>query len=447
MRCPLPFLAFAFVAAATASGQTPRSRTDIGERVDAYVAPLIALRVFDGIVLVAHCDSILSQRVFGFASRELRIPVHPASRYRIASVSKAFTKVLIGKLADQHKLGLDEPVSRWLPNLPSAGKITVRMLLDHRSGVPSVNSIRYDEEAFEQNTLEMLVDSIAKLPLDFEPGASRRYSNGGYAVLARLVELIERAPFGLVLERELLRPLGLNETQHESKGAVIPDLATGYMPSPSSPGTMVKADFQETETKAGGGSLTSSARDMLKWARSVRRSSILRPETWDALFPAGNERIEWSGRSPGYNAYVLHERRSDLTVIVLSNNYGAGMTSDIAEAAIAIAKGNEPAPLAVTAPAPISTAVTGLAGRYNLPPGAIPVPPGTPMELRLSGQHLVVYLGATPVDVLVPQPGGKFLSRALWSLVVPHDAAAGTPASIEVRALYRDYSFRATRMP
>jgi hypothetical protein len=166
------------------------------------------------------------------------------------------------------------------------------------------------------------------------------------------------------------------------------------------------------------------------------------------LFPAPNGRIELSGRSPGYNAYLLYERASDLTAIVLSNNYAAGMTAEVAEAAIAIAKAKIPASLPVSAPVSVAQEVlSGLAGRYGLPSGALPVPPGTPMELRMHGRDLVVYLGDAPVDVLVPQPGGKFLSRALWSLVEPHAASGTASAFLEIRALYRDSSFRAVKMP
>ena len=442
MKTPLLSFLGALVLTNAASRQAQVQRPALSGRIDAFVAPLNSLDVFDGVILVAHGDSILTQRRYGMASLELNVPVTPSTRFRIASVSKSFTRALVGKLADKGRLGLDDPVSRWIPRFPSAEKITIRQLLDHKAGVPGVNSLPFDEEAIAPNSLAMLVDSIAKMPLEFAPGTSRRYSNGGYAVLARVIEILESTSYASVLKREILDPLGLTETTHESNGEVIRNLAGGYAPSPEKFGVMVRAPFQETETKAGGGSLVSSSRDMLKWVRSIGRSNILRAATWSELFPAANGLIEWSGRSPGFNSYVRYERSSDFTAIVLSNNYSAGMTGEIAEAAIAMAKGLSPAPLPVVAPLRASPdTIAKLAGRYTMPAGELGLPPGTPLVLRVQRGELIAYLGTTPVDVLVPQPSGKFLSRTLWSIVQPVESG------IEVRTLYRDHSFRATRMP
>ena len=348
---------------------------------------------------------------------------------------------------DKGRLSLDDPLARWLPRFPSAQTITIRQLLDHRAGVPSVNSLPFDEEALAPNTLEKLVDSIARMPLDFQPGTSRRYSNGGYAVLARMIEKLEGVSYSVALDREILHPLGLGETAHESNGLVIRGMASGYMPSPERRGVMIRAPFQETETKAGGGSLVSSARDMIKWVRAIGRSPVLRTATWSELFPSATARIEFSGRSPGYNSYVLHERDSNLAVIVLANNYAAGMTGEIAEAALALARGRAPVALPVVAPvtAPAEQ-LSKLPGQFRMPPGELGLPPDTHLEIRLRDGDLIAYLGTTPVDVLIPQPGGRFLSRTLWSLVEPVAAPSGSIAGLEIRALYRDHSFRAMRM-
>jgi CubicO group peptidase (beta-lactamase class C family) len=435
--------AFAGARGVAAQARTSSSRA-LAARVDAYVAPLLELQVFSGTILTAHGDSILLERSYGLADAEHGIPVKAGDVFRIASISKSFTKGVIGRLVDKHLLSLDDSISRWWPNMPSASRITVRMIVEHRSGIPNINSLPYDEEALEPNTLARVVDSIVRKPLDFEPGARTRYSNGGYAVLARIIELVTGRPYEDVVTSELFEPLHLTHTRHGADGLIVEHLARGYAPSPERPGQLQVAPFQEMNTKAGGGSLVSSARDLLLWAHAIGRSPLLTSSSWAALFPGSDSTFVFTGRCPGYNVVLQHDRRRDATTIVLVNNYAGGMVADVAEAVAALARGEAPKALPVVRPVRADTsAQRALAGTYTLPSGALPVPPGTIVELRVSGDHLVVYLGAVPVDVLVPQGPRTYLARALWSMV---EAPAQGADSVKVRALYRDQSFHARRV-
>src|SRR5262245_35653749 len=114
---------------------------------DAILQPLIDLGVFQGAVLVARGDRVLLEKGYGFANVELGVPNTPERVFRIASLSKPFTEVALGRLIETGKLDLDTPLARFLPAAPSADRITLRMLLTHRAGIPSRNSIPYDEEA------------------------------------------------------------------------------------------------------------------------------------------------------------------------------------------------------------------------------------------------------------------------------------------------------------
>ena len=415
--------------------------------VDEYMGPLLELQVFSGTLLVARGDTIALERSYGLADVEQHVSFTDSTVFRIASISKSFTRALLGRLSDQGRLSVDDRLSRWLPKLPSSDRITLRMLLDHRSGIKHVNSLPYDEEAIESNSLKRLVDSIARLPLDFEPGTARRYSNGGYAVLARVIELAAGDVFGAVLEREILTPLQLSQTAHEADGTIVRHAARGYMPSPEIAGRLVRAPFQEMDTKTGGGSMVSSARDLVKWMRAIGRSEILREATWADLFPRKDSVFAFDGRAPGFNVFVSHDRKRDATTVVLANNYSAGMVGDVAVAAEAIALGSSPKALPVEPPAESpNSQLRSLVGRYGIPDGALPVPPGSAVDLKLVNGHLVVCLGPTPVDVLVPQQNGTFLARTLWSMVEPGAKTGDIANSITVRALYRDHSFSAARV-
>jgi CubicO group peptidase (beta-lactamase class C family) len=178
------------VAACGAAPATspPTAARGLAAEVDAYLAPLAAIHVFQGAVLVARGDSIVLAKGYGLANLELGIPNTAARVFRIASLSKVFTQVALGKLVDDGKLALTDPLSHFLPGHAHGDRITLEMLRTHRAGIPNENSIPYDEEASAPNTLARLVDKLMGRPLEFEPGARSGYSNGGYALLAAVIE-------------------------------------------------------------------------------------------------------------------------------------------------------------------------------------------------------------------------------------------------------------------
>ncbi len=423
-----------------------RQGSSLAVTLDQYVAPLIDLGVFSGTILVSRGGRTVIERSYGLADAENAIPVGPSTVFRIASISKSFTSALIGRLADQKQLSLNDPLSRWLPTMPSADRITLRQLLVHRAGIPNVNSLLYDEETLAPNSLAELVDSISHLPLDFEPDTRSSYSNGGYALLARVVVLVTHETFERVLHGVILQPLHLNQTRHESDGMIIAHLARGYMPCTDRAYCTVHAPYQEMSTKTGGGSMVSSPRDLITWVRAIGRSKILKPETWAELFPSPDSTLAFQGRAPGFNVIVTHDRRRDLTTVVLANNYAAGMVADVAAGVDAIALGNTPRVLPATGPATVSEAEQNtLLGKYSVPDGVLPIPPASTLDIRMIGDHLVAYLGGTPVDVLIPQGHRSFLARSLWSIFVVEGKSSAVD-SITVRALYRNFSFTAKRI-
>lgn len=437
-------LVLALPAPAVVRAQNVGAPEGLASTVDAYVAPLRALDIFSGVVLLARGDSILFQKAYGMAEREHQVAVTPGSVFRIASLTKSFTRALAGRLAERGELDLDASIERWLPEFPGAASITVRLLLNHRAGVPSVNSLPYDEESLEPNTLAELVDSLAGMPLDFEPGSARRYSNGGYAVVTRILELAGGADYGTLLQQHILGPVGLRHTGNESDAEIVPGRAHGYAPSPVSFCRTIHAPFQEMATKTGGGSLVSTAGDLHRWARAIGDHPVLEPSTWIELFPE-SESLVMTGRSPGYNAALL--RDGDLIAVVLANSYAAGMTYDVARALIELAAGRTPDALAVSPPVPTDAATaSAILGSYRLPNEYLQLDEAPAFEIRQMEGELVALLGDVPLDVLVPQGERSFLLRSLWSMVMFEAPVARRSPGLELRPLYMDASFQAPRI-
>lgn len=434
---------FAVIPAMAGAAAPPRD-APLASRVRAYLQPYVDLDVFSGVVLIARGENVLMAEPFGKANRELGVANDVHQRFRIASISKAFTAVAIGTLIDAGKLGLDTRLAKFLPGYPRAGQITIDELLTHRAGIPNDNSLPYDEEAIKQNDLDALVAKLESEPLTFDPGTKRRYSNGGYALLAAVIEKVTGETYAQYLGHAVLEPMGLHHTEQEADGEVVPHRAYGYMPDASRPRVMAVAPYQQMATKTGGGSLVSTAADLHRFGLGLMTSPVLRGATWKALFHPHDGSLFFDGRCPGFNSALFRDLKDNLVIVVLSNNYASGMLADVTDALAKLARGKTPDPVElrsdVTVPA---SRLAVFSGRYEPPEGVLPLPPGTLIDVALVGDHLVVRVGTTPVDVLVPQSDRSFLARNLWSRLT--FASDGTTMVDE--PLYRPGEVTLKRVP
>jgi CubicO group peptidase (beta-lactamase class C family) len=383
--------------------------------VDAYLKPLQDLDVFQGVVLVARGDRALASKAYGFANLELQVPNTVDQVFRIASLSKPFTEVAVGTLVEEKRIEFTDPLSRFLPDFPSGDRITIEMLLAHRAGIPNMNSIPYDEEAFEGNSLDSLVRVLGGRPLDFEPGSQRRYSNGGYAILACVIEKVTGMSYDQYLQQSVSGPLGLQHTRHERDQDLVANRAFGYMPNPIERHGLVPAPFQQMATKTGGGSLISTAGDLHRFLRAAYHDNVITTASWRKIFPPSDSSIAFQGRCPGFNSYAARDLEHDIVVVVLANNYASGMLADIGGDLMEIAQGRAPEKPAWKADEVVDPkSARDYAGQYRAPSGALPYG-DLPIGVRQLGAELVLYLGPSPVDVLIPQSQGVFLLRNLWS--------------------------------
>lgn len=419
----------------TAVLATGASAEKLRAAIDAHVAPYQALDLFQGVVLVARGDKVLVEKGYGFANVELGVRNTPANVFRIASLTKVFTEVLLGRLEEEGRLQMSAPLSRYLPEFPRGDSITIEMLRVHRAGIPNMNSIPFDEEAREPNTLDSLIRAIAREPLDFPPGSRRRYSNGGYAVLAAVIEKATGQRYADALSGHVLRPLGLTHTFEEADGMLVPNRAYGYTASPRSRRGLELPPFQEMVTKSGGGSLVSTAGDLHRLLRAMYTDRPIQADTWRRLFPSDSV-FTFQGRCPGYNVFMARDFTHDIVVVVLCNNYAAGMVGDIGADLVAMATGRQVAKPRWRADVPVDSArVTAFLGTYRSQPGALPYGDG-PYTLSWRAGDLVLERGRTPSDALIPQGDDRYLLRNHWSEMRLVPGGPDGAASVTLRPLW-----------
>lgn len=287
-------------------------------------------------VLVVRDGAPVVRRSYGLADLETGTPAAPHTNYRLASVSKQFTATAILLLARDGKLGLDDPVRKWLPSLPAkaADAITIEHLLTHTSGV-----IDY-EDLMAEDATEQVHDADALRLLEtqnrtyFAPGSDYRYSNSGYALLALIVEKASGKRYADFLRERIFLPLGMDRTMAYEKGiSEVSDRAYGYS---LIDGRWQRTDQSSTSAVLGDGGIYSSIDDLAKWdaaqyddrlldARSRKLATTPWTKTDDPAVEYGygwritGETLWHSGETIGFRNVIVRYPQRRLTVVVLTN--------------------------------------------------------------------------------------------------------------------------------
>jgi CubicO group peptidase (beta-lactamase class C family) len=280
---------------------------------------------FSGAALLARGDSILVCRAWGDASRERHVPNRPDTKFNLGSINKIFTKLAIGQLVEQGKIKLDDTIDRYLADYPreAASRVTVRQLLEHRSGIGNIFGDAYDRA--DRSKLRRVSDWIPLFrdqPLAFEPGTKQQYSNGGYVLLGAIIEKVSGEDYYGYMRRHVYEPLGMKDTDHYASDQGMANLAAGYT---KEDGAAAWHDNGSTRpmrgSPAGGG--YSTLDDLLRFTRALRASRLLTPATLrDGFSELGaNDRGEAGlgigGGALGINASI--ELHGPYTIIVLAN--------------------------------------------------------------------------------------------------------------------------------
>ena len=303
----------------TSLGLLPDSNRALEDRIDAIVQPYVDLGMFNGVILVAQGEDIRMLKPYGFADYGLGIPLRGDHRFRIASLSKQFTNAAVAALIEAGRLTPDSKVSDFLPDFPRGDEITIRHLVEHTSGIPHTNRL----EELEHRTrieLEEMLDLLASKPLDFDPGTDARYSNGGYDLLAAIIERASGTSYEEFLAQAVYAPLGLHGTGRLRTYEVVRDLVRGYLPG-KRPQSRGLPRFYPSELRIGGGSLYSTAEDVFHLFRSTFQREFASEETSDFLFWDRTRRYEITGRAPGFSAKVFIDIPNDITIVSLANNH------------------------------------------------------------------------------------------------------------------------------
>jgi CubicO group peptidase (beta-lactamase class C family) len=288
---------------------------------------------FMGSILIVRDGQAVAQRSFGSANLEWHIPNAASTRFHIGSITKQFTAVSILLLAEQGKLRLDDPISKYIDNSPVAWKgITLLHLLTHTSGIVSITDLPPDQAALTHGgTPAEIMERFRNEPLVFPPGTQARYSNSGYILLGMVVEKASGEPYATFLQKHIFDPLGMRDTGVDNGTDVVDDLASGYR---LQAGKIVHSEFVDMRIPFAAGDVYSTAGDLARWEEGLYGGKLLRPESLKKMTTPGmgsfglgvvvqqeqGERvISHTGGIQGFVADLRYYPERRIVVVVLSN--------------------------------------------------------------------------------------------------------------------------------
>jgi CubicO group peptidase (beta-lactamase class C family) len=295
----------------------PDPKADEGEfaaSARAYLEEQARAEEFSGVVLVARGDRVIFHEAFGFADRDKKISNRRDTKFNLGSVNKNFTRLAVHQLAAAGKLSLDDTIGKHLPDYPNAGaaqKVTIRHLLSMTSGIGDFFGPRYDATPKDKiRSLRDYLPLFADRPLEFEPGAANRYSNGGYVVLGLIIEKASGRDYYDYVRENIFKPCGMSDTDSYPRDAGVPNLALGYTRREGSRGWTLNHDTLPGRGSSAGGGY-STADDLLRYVKALRDGKVVLPDSASGLGIAGG--------APGINASLDWDPRRDEVVIVLAN--------------------------------------------------------------------------------------------------------------------------------
>jgi D-alanyl-D-alanine carboxypeptidase len=278
-------LGLAFILLATSAQAqipvTPPKDFDLSA-IDAYITSYIREKGLVGLsVAIMQDGEITFAKGYGQRSLEPSLPVEPETSFAVGSITKQFTSACILLLAEDGKLTVRDPVSKYYPNLTRANDITLLDLMNHTSGYPDYYPLDFVDRRLEKPiSVDGLLKDYAGGRLDFDPSSRYSYSNTGYILLGAIIEKLTGEKFGDYLQRRVLTPVGMKHSHFASPDG-LPSPARGYNGFALGPPEPAIPEGPGWIEAAGG--LWASASDLLRWDLALTNGKVLKPESYELM--------------------------------------------------------------------------------------------------------------------------------------------------------------------
>ena len=261
--------------------QSSISQTMDKTRLDSFFSALEKANKWMGSVAVAKDGQVVYTRSVGFGNVENKTAANNTTKYRIGSISKTFTSVLVFKAIEAGKLSVEQPLAKFFPAIKNADKITMGQLLQHRSGIHNfTDDSVYLTYNTQPQTEQQMVANIIKGGSDFEPGSKATYSNSNFVLLAYILQSIYKKPYAELLKEQITAPLGLQNTFAGSKINTSNNEAYSYSWGGNE---WVREKETDMTVPMGAGAVVSTPADLIKFANALFSGKLVSAKSLEKM--------------------------------------------------------------------------------------------------------------------------------------------------------------------
>jgi CubicO group peptidase (beta-lactamase class C family) len=266
-----------------------------------YVEEYVENGLFSGTVLVANGEDIIFCKSYGMANYELNVLNSSKTKFRIASITKQFTAMLIMQLQEKGLLNVNDSISKYISDYPNGHKITIHHLLTHTSGISDFREFPdYYQERSKSRTLEQTIEIFKNKPLEFEPGEVYRYSNSGYILLSYIIEKVSGKTYETILKENILNPLNMKNSGLDHHSLIINDRASGYCCIDN---VLINAPYADTSYLSGVCAIYSTVEDLYLWNRVLYTEKLVSKKSLIKIFDA---HVITNLTNPGSSGYASY---------------------------------------------------------------------------------------------------------------------------------------------
>lgn len=357
-RFPGPRIQHLLIAIAwLLAAQVSVAAQDKAAKIDELMKVYNSYRQFNGAVLVAENGKVIFKKGYGMANMEWNIPVETDTKFRLGSITKQFTSMLILQLVQEGKIKIEGKLTDYLPDYrkDTGDRITIHQLLNHTSGIPSYTGLPnfFQEVSRNPYSVSDFVKKFASGDLEFEPGTKFSYNNSGYFLLGAIIERVTGKPYEQALKERILDPVGMKNTGYDHHATILAKRAAAYEKRPAG---FVNAAYLDMSLPYAAGSLYSTVEDLYLWDQALYTDKLLSPQLKELMYKPGMSNyaygwvvrkaplgaqgepvtiIEHGGGINGFNTVITRMPESK-NLIVLLNNTGGTKLQDMTQRIAAI---------------------------------------------------------------------------------------------------------------
>ena len=317
---------------------------DKAAKIDELMKTYHSYRQFNGAVLVAENGKVIFKKGYGMANMEWNIPIDTDTKFRLGSITKQFTSMLILQLVQEGKIKIEGKLTDYLPDYrkDTGDRVTIHQLLNHTSGIPSYTGLPTFFRDISRNPYSVsdFVKKYTSGDLEFEPGSKFSYNNSGYFLLGAIIERITGKTYEQALKERILDAVGMKNTGYDHHDTILAKRAAAYE---KRPGAFINAPYLDMSLPYAAGSLYSTVEDLYLWDQALYTDKLLSAQLKESMYKPGlsnyaygwNVRkaplgaqdeqitvIEHGGGINGFNTLITRMPDSKNLIVLLNNTGG-----------------------------------------------------------------------------------------------------------------------------